>query len=155
MDSTDSFLLTRLQENGRESWARLGEQAGLTGPAIAERVRRLEDEGVIAGYRAIVNPESVGVSLTAFVAVSLEGADHRAAFLQRIDAMPEVQECHHVTGDDDYLLKVRCRSTLELDRILSRDLKGVRGVTRTRTTIVLRTAKESQRVSVAPTVEAP
>ncbi len=140
------MLIDRLQEHGRESWAKLGEAAGLTGPAVAERVRRLEDDGVILGYCALVNPEAVGATLTAFVSISLEGADHRAAFLARVDALPEVQECHHVTGDDDFLLKIRCRSTHDLDRLISRDLKGVRGVSRTRTIIALTTAKETPRV---------
>jgi Lrp/AsnC family leucine-responsive transcriptional regulator len=142
------MLVRHLQENGRESWAKLGESAGLTGPAVAERVRRLEDDGVIRGYAALVDPLAVGAQLTAFVAISLEGADTRAAFVARIEALPEVQECHHVTGDDDYLLKVRCRDTLDLDRLISRDLKSVRGVTRTRTTIALRTAKETPRVAM-------
>ena len=82
------------------------------------------------------------------MAVTLEGADHRAAFLARVEALGEVQECHHVTGDDDYLLKVRCRNTRDLDRLISRDLKGVRGVTRTRTIIALATAKETPRVTL-------
>ena len=148
MDNIDTVLLDRLQSHGRESWARLGALTGLTGPAVAERVRRLEDDGVIRGFTAVVNPDAVGVAVTAFVSLTLEGAEHRADFIARVLALPEVQECHHVTGDHDYLLKVRCRSTLDLDRLLSRDLKGVPGVTRTRTTIALSTAKESLAVSV-------
>ena len=140
------MLLAHLQANGRESWARLGELAGMTGPAVAERVRRLEEDEVIRGFTAVVNPEALGVSVTAFVSVTLEGAGHRAGFLARVHALAEVQECHHVTGDADYLLKLRCRTTLDLDRLLSRDLKGVPGVTRTRTIIALSTAKESTRV---------
>lgn len=155
MDSIDSMLIDQLQEHGRESWARLGAAANLTGPAVAERVRRLEDDGVIRGYCALVNPEALGANLTAFVAVTLEGADHRAAFLARVEALGEVQECHHVTGDDDYLLKVRCRNTRDLDRLISRDLKGVRGVTRTRTTIALATAKETPRVAMPRETLAP
>ena len=148
------MLIGRLQEHGRESWAKLGEAAGLTGPAVAERVRKLEDDGVIRGYAALVDPHAVGAALTAFVSVTLEGADHRAAFIARVESLEEVQECHHVTGDDDYLLKIRCRDTLDLDRLISRDLKGVRGVTRTRTTIALRTAKETPRVPIRRGAEA-
>ncbi len=148
MDAIDSMLVEVLQVRGRESWAKLGEAANLTGPAVAERVRRLEDDGVIRGFCALVDPEALGANLTAFVSVTLEGADHRAAFLARVQALGEVQECHHVTGDDDYLLKVRCRTTRDLDRLISRDIKGVRGVTRTRTTIALATAKETARVAL-------
>ncbi len=119
----------------------------MTGPAAAERVRRLESIGVITGYRAVIDPRAVGLGLTAFVAVSLGGGADRAAFLERIGRMPEVEECHHVTGDDDYLLKVRCAGTPELDRLLVQDLKGHGGNVRTRTTVVLGTAKET---SVVP-----
>lgn len=153
MDSIDTVLLDRLQSHGRESWARLGSLTGMTGPAAAERVRRLEDDGVIRGFTAVVNAEALGVSVTAFVSLTLEGAEHRADFIARVLALPEVQECHHVTGDHDYLLKLRCRNTLDLDRLLSRDLKGVPGVTRTRTAIALSTAKESMAVPLQTTIK--
>ena len=139
----DIKAVARLQTAGRESWTRLAELLGVTGPAAAERVRRLEERGVIRGYAALVDPESVGARLTAFVAVTLEHPKHRHAFLKRVDALAEVQECHHVSGDDDYLLKIRCADTKHLDHVLSEELKGVPGVLRTRTTIVLGTTKET------------
>ena len=139
----DIKAVARLQTAGRESWTRLAELLGVTGPAAAERVRRLEERGVIRGYAALVDPESVGARLTAFVAVTLEHPKHRHAFLKRVDALAEVQECHHVAGDDDYLLKIRCADTKHLDHVLSEELKGVPGVLRTRTTIVLGTTKET------------
>ena len=71
-----------------------------------------------------------------------------------MESLAEVLECHHVTGDDDYLLKIRCRSTLDLDRLLSRDIKGLRGVTRTRTTIALSTAKETMHLPLPATTGA-
>ncbi len=143
MNAIDRKVIARLQTSGRESWTRLAELLGVTGPAAAERVRRLEERGVIRGYAALLDPESVGARLTAFVAVTLEHPKYRRAFLGRVDALPEVQECHHVAGDDDYLLKVRCSGTAHLDRVLSDELKGVPGVLRTRTTIVLGTTKET------------
>lgn len=143
MDAMDTKLVARLQAAGRESWTRLGELLGVNGPAVAERVRRLEERGVIRGYAAVLDPEAVGARLTAFVAVTLEHPRHRRTFLDRVDALAEVQECHHVAGDDDYLLKVRCSGTGHLDRVLSEELKGVPGVLRTRTTIVLGTTKET------------
>jgi Lrp/AsnC family leucine-responsive transcriptional regulator len=143
MDSMDIKAVGRLQTAGRESWTRLGELLGVTGPAAAERVRRLEERGVIRGYAAVLDPEGVGARLTAFVAVTLEHPKHRRAFLARVDSLAEVQECHHVAGDDDYLLKVRCSGTARLDHVLSEELKGVPGVLRTRTTIVLGTTKET------------
>lgn len=143
MDTIDIKAVERLQLAGRESWATLGVALGMTGPAAAERVRRLEADGVIRGYAALVDPEAVGAGLSAFVAVSLERPGNRAAFLRRVSRLTEIQECHHVAGDHDYLLKVRCASTADLDRILTDELKGVPGVVRTRTTVVLRTLKES------------
>jgi Lrp/AsnC family transcriptional regulator, leucine-responsive regulatory protein len=109
----------------------------------AQGHRRLEERGVIRGYAALLDPAAVGARLTAFVAVTLEHPKYRRAFLQRVDSLAEVQECHHVAGDDDYLLKVRCSDTAHLDRVLSEELKDVPGVLRTRTTIVLGTAKET------------
>jgi Lrp/AsnC family leucine-responsive transcriptional regulator len=115
----------------------------LSAPATADRVRRLEERGVIQGYSALVNPEAVGCGLTAFIAVTLERPEHRDPFLQRILELPQIQECHHVAGDDDYLLKVRCHSTQDLEQIISERIKSLQGIVRTRTTIVLSTAKET------------
>ena len=143
MDANDTKTIVRLQEHGRESWASLGELLGVTGPAAAERVRKLETQGVIRGYTANIDPAAVGIGLTAFVAVSLDRPRHRRAFLDRVASLAEVQECHHVAGDDDFLLKVRCIDAEHLDHVLSNELKGVDGVARTRTTIVLRTMKET------------
>jgi Lrp/AsnC family leucine-responsive transcriptional regulator len=143
MDTIDISVLTTLQTNAREPWARLAEQVGLTGPAIGERVRRLEEQGVIRGYAALLAPEAVGFPLTAFVSVTLGGPEHRRSFLDRVARLPEIQECHHITGDDDYLLKLRCRGAADLDRLLTEELKGGPGVVRTRTQVALRSEKES------------
>ncbi len=143
MDAIDYKAIAVLQASGRESWAKLGETLGMTAPAAAERVRKLEEGGVIRGYAALVDAESVGAALTAFVAITLDRPEHRKAFLKRVGKLAEVQECHHVAGDDDYLLKVRCRGARDLDRVISEELKSVPGVGRTRTTIVLNTAKET------------
>jgi Lrp/AsnC family leucine-responsive transcriptional regulator len=143
VNTIDMTILSLLLRNGREPWARIGERVGLTGPAVAERVRRLEQQGVIRGYAALVAPEPVGFPLMAFVSVTLETPHHRRAVLARVASLAEVQECHHVTGDDDYLLKVRCRGAADLDRLLTSQLKGGPGVVRTRTLVVLRSEKES------------
>ena len=143
MDTIDYKAIQVLQGAGRMSWASLGEMLGMTGPAAAERVRRLEEAGVIVGYAALVDPESVGAILTAFVAVTLDRPEHRKGFLKKVAKLPEVQECHHVAGDDDYLLKIRCRGPRDLDRVISDELKSVPGVGRTRTTIALSTTKET------------
>ena len=143
MNTDDTKTIAHLMANGRESWASLGELLGVTGPAAAERVRKLEERGVIRGYTAVIDPAAVGIGITAFVAVTLDRPRHRRAFLERVAALAEVQECHHVAGDDDFLLKVRCTDAEHLDHVLSNELKGMDGVARTRTTIVLRTVKET------------
>ncbi len=146
MDALDYMAVRYLMVQGRATWAELAQQLGLSAPAAAERVHRLEDRGVIRGYAALVDAEAVGCMVTAFVAVTLTLPAHRAAFLARVQTLPEVQECHHVAGDFDYLLKVRCASPRELDRVLSEELKGIPGVERTRTTIALFTLKETPAV---------
>lgn len=145
----DSKALRLLMKQGRVTWTDLAEHLGLSAPAAADRVHRLEQRGIIRGYAALVDAEAAGYPLTAFVAVRFDRPDRRAAFLKRVAALPEIAECHHVAGDDDYLLKVRCRDTADLDRFLVESLKAIPGVVRTRTTIVLSTAKESVAVPIA------
>jgi Lrp/AsnC family leucine-responsive transcriptional regulator len=147
--SIDSKALALLMRQGRASWADLAQHLRLSPPAAAERVRKLEERGVIFGYAARVNPEAVGYPLAAFVAVTLGRPQHRKGFLKRVAAIPEIVECHHVAGEYDYLLKVRARNTLDLDRVLSQKLKSGAGVTRTVTTIVLSTMKETVEVPIA------
>jgi len=138
--------LQALMTHGRATWSELAAALGLSPPAVAERIHRMEQQGVITGYSALVDSELVGCPLTAFVAVTLDHPRHRDAFLIRVADLPEVQECHHVAGDHDYLLKVRCRNTRDLDRVVSVELKGLPGIAKTHTTIVLQTAKETPAV---------
>jgi Lrp/AsnC family transcriptional regulator, leucine-responsive regulatory protein len=149
MDSFDSKVLAFLSREGRATWVELGQHLGLSAPAAAERVRKLEERGVIRGYAALLDAASIGYPLTAYISVSLTSHKQRAAFLRAIAKMEQVAECHHVAGDDDYLLKVRCQGTQNLDHLLAKELKDKLGVARTRTTIVLSTAKESVRIPIA------
>ena len=148
-DALDKKALKVLSWQGRATWAELGQVLGLSAPSAADRVRKLEEQGIIHGYAALLDPTSVGYPLTAYISVSLTSHRQRASFLRGIAKMEQVCECHHVAGDDDYLLKVRCRDAEDLDHLLTKQLKEKLGVARTRTTIVLSTAKESVRVPVA------
>jgi Lrp/AsnC family transcriptional regulator, leucine-responsive regulatory protein len=148
LKSLDVKALKLLMRSGRATWAELGHLLGLSAPSAADRVRKLEQRGVIRGYAALVDAASAGHPLTAYVSVSLASHRDRAAFLRAISKMENVAECHHVAGDDDYLLKVRCRGTQDLDHLLAKELKDKLRVARTRTTIVLCTAKESVRVPI-------
>jgi Lrp/AsnC family leucine-responsive transcriptional regulator len=143
LDALDLSALARLAADGRVTWAELASELGLSPAAAAERVRRLERQGVIRGYAAIVEPAALGLGLTALVGVTLARHRGRPVFLRRIQQLAEIQECHHVTGDYDYLLKVRCADTLALERLINDQLKDEAGVAETRTLIVLSTAKET------------
>ena len=142
-DALDSKIVKSLMDNGRMTFAELAGQLGLSAPAAAERVRRLEERGVIKGYAALVDPELAGCGVTAFVAVALERPEHRAPFAEAVVAKAEIQECHHVAGDFDYLLKVRCERLRDLERLVGEVVKGLPGVVRTRTTIALSAVKET------------
>lgn len=143
MDRTDLLTLRLLAENGRMTWTELAQHLSLSAPAAAERVRRLEERGYVRGYGAVLDRETTGYGLTAFVSVDLVNAGKRTAFLALVDEHPEVMECHHVAGDHDYLLKIASRDTRDLDRFLNEVLKAGNLVSRTRTTIVLGSPKES------------
>lgn len=153
LDALDSKVIEVLMSSGRMSWADLAVQLGLSPPAAAERVRRLEERGVIRGFAAVVEPDSVGLDLLAFVAVTLERPDHRNRFLEWVVDCANVQECHHLAGDDDYLIKLRCQGTRDLERIISDELKSLPGIARTRTSIALSTVKESVALPVHAVAE--
>jgi Lrp/AsnC family transcriptional regulator, leucine-responsive regulatory protein len=143
LDSLDFKILEHLLVNGRASWAELANILGLSAPSTAERVKKLEERGVILGYRVNLNYKSLDYSVTAFISLSLSHPKHISGFLKSVDDLSEVEECHHVAGEDDYLLKVRCKNTESLDKFLNEKLKILPGISRTRTTIALSSSKES------------
>jgi Lrp/AsnC family leucine-responsive transcriptional regulator len=155
MDALDRKALAHLMRHGRASWAELGQVLGLSAPAAADRVRKLEEKGIIRGYAALPNPETLGYSLVAYVFVTLGSHRKRSDFLRSIEKLQEVTECHHVAGEDDYLLKIRCRDTQDLDRLLARELKDKLAVARTRTTVVLATSKETVQIPVSEASRVP
>ena len=149
LDALDAKAVTLLMQDGRMTWTDLVDHLGLSAPATAERVRRLEERGLLAGYRAIPVPAALGYEVLAFIYVTLgRGAEMRSAFTRLVQKHPLILECHHIAGDDDFLLKVRCRSIADLDAFLSKDLKGRSGVERTRTTVALSTLKETTALSL-------
>jgi Lrp/AsnC family leucine-responsive transcriptional regulator len=142
-DRTDLLLLAELQRSGRQTNAELAERVHLSPSACLRRVQRLEREGVIAGYRAEVDPEKVGVGLQAFVRVQLvrHDAEAVAAFAQQVDAWDEVVACHALTGDMDYLLQVAVRDLEHFSRFLLDRLLNQSGVADVNSSFVLRTVK--------------
>ncbi len=119
LDDTGWKVLIALQENARVSFAELGRQVGLTPPAVADRVRRIEEAGIITGYRAEISPEKLGLALMAIVRFS---APHET--YKRIEplilACPEVVECHRVTGGDCFTMKVVVTSVAHLENLINR-----------------------------------
>lgn len=142
LTAADWKVLRVLTADGRATWAELGAALGVTPPAAAERVRRLEERGVICGYTAVLDAGAVGCRLTAFASVTLDRQKFRGAFLKWVHKQAEIAECHHVTGEDEFLLKLRCRDASDLARLLQQ-LKDQDGVSRARTMVVLSTEKES------------
>src|SRR5690349_19928364 len=119
VDDISRQILQALQEDARISFSELGRQVGLSAPAVAERVRRLEEAGIITGYRAEVDPAKMGLSICAFIRISTSGARERRT-VDLIRACPEVLECHRVTGSDCFILKVVVTSIPHLEDLIDR-----------------------------------
>ena len=141
LDEIDVKLLTMLQADGRMSQHDLAESVGLSSPATGERLRKLEDRGNIKGFTAIVDPKLLGFDVTAFIAVGIDGSRFNQDFIERVQAHPEIQECHTVTGQGSHLLKIRTGDTSTLEHLLA-ELQSWPGVNWTTTSIVLFVLKE-------------
>jgi Lrp/AsnC family leucine-responsive transcriptional regulator len=119
LDETGWQILEQLQRNGRMSFAELGRRVGLTLPAVAERVRKMEDSGIITGFRAEVNPAKIGLPIAAFIRISVVG-DVFSRIAKAIRDMPEVLECHRGTGADSFTLKVVVESVQHLESLIDK-----------------------------------
>lgn len=143
MDVTDQRILESLKQNSRMTASDIGKRVGLSVPAVSERIRKLEEAGVIEAYTVKVNRGKTGHKLLAFVFVSIEHTKHIDNFRTRIIACEPVLECHHLAGEYDYLLKVLVEDTTQLERFLSDTLKQLPGVVKSNTMISLSTMKEN------------
>lgn len=140
-DAIDRMILKILREDGRASHALIAKEVGLSAPAIGERIRKLEQNNVITGYRAIMNPEALELPISAYVAIIPQPRNPAANLVENMIKMPEIEELHAVAGDFSYIAKVRVASTQDLDAFLDR-LFMLEGVERTQTTMVLKTNLE-------------
>ena len=143
LDPVDLQILALLQDDARMPNAEIGRRVGLVPSAIFQRLRKLEKQGVLLGQEARIDPHAVGLGLAAFVHVK---ADERVGSLEaarRLADLPEVQELHHVAGEDCYLVKVRVADAAELGRFLREKVGVIASVSSTRTTVVLETIKET------------
>jgi len=156
LDAIDRVLLGRLRSDGRATYAELARLVGLTAPSVQDRVRRLEDRGVITGYRALVAPEAVGLNTAALVEIVQSDAADQEDVARRLREIDEVEDCWAVAGDESFIVKLRVPDVAALEHSLAR-LRGVRGIARTRTTVVLSTRWEGrpQDLPAPPAPQAP
>lgn len=152
MDKKEEQILQVLQQNGRISNVELARTVELAPSAMLERVKKLEERGLIKGYTALLDPQALGLGLVAFIFVRVDDindepgeADRTATGLSELSC---VLELHHLAGDDCLLVKVRARDTDDLYRILKEEFGKFRGIRTTRTTIVLKTVKETQCLAI-------
>src|SRR6056297_1234634 len=120
IDDIDARILELLQERGRMKRNAVADEVGLSVSAVSERMRKLEDRGVIEGYCAIVDPKRLRFDITAFIRASVDGSEHYADFVDRIQKMGEVLELHSITGEGSHVMKIRTKNTTTLERFLSR-----------------------------------
>jgi Lrp/AsnC family transcriptional regulator, leucine-responsive regulatory protein len=148
IDEMDRRILSLLQQDARLPNAEIARRVGMAPSATLERLRKLEERGVIQGYEVRLDPRKLGLGLTAFIFVQANEKVGEVDTGERLRQHPNVQEVHHIAGEDCFLLKVRATDTDELGRMLRAELSTLPGVTSTRTTIVLGTLKESSRIPV-------
>jgi Lrp/AsnC family leucine-responsive transcriptional regulator len=149
MDEIDRRILDILQRDGKMSQARIAETVGLTTPSVNERIKKLETRGFIRRFTALLDPHLVGIPFVAHVDVALEHPRFERVFLDEIEALLEVQECHAISGDHGYRLKVRARDSEHFEALLRERIQTIRGVLRTRVELSLSVKKDSTLLPLA------
>lgn len=143
IDGIDGRILTALGDDGRRSYAEIGTEVGLSTAAVHERVKKMLERGVIRRFSISVDPDSVGLGFTAFVAIRNDGGAHCREVAPRLREIAAVQELHSVAGEYDFLAKIRTHHARELEAVLYQ-IKSIPGVARTNSTVVLNTEFEDQ-----------
>ncbi|MHB8890590.1 MAG: Lrp/AsnC family transcriptional regulator [Candidatus Limnocylindrales bacterium] len=147
LNETDARILAILQEDGRRSYADLGTELGMAGPSAYERVKKLESRGVIRGYSADVSPVAVGLTVLAFTWVTQAPGTVAVDLLPEFAAIPEIEECHYIAGEADYILKIRARDMDHLGAIVRR-VQTTQHVFSTETDVVFSTGFEGRAIPV-------
>ncbi|MEZ4608634.1 MAG: Lrp/AsnC family transcriptional regulator [Deinococcales bacterium] len=141
LDKVDQKILSILRKDGRASHATIAKEVGLSAPAVGERIRKLEQQGTIQGYQAVLSPEALGLNIASFVAIIPQPRSPASELVDKLTQLPEVEELHAVAGDYSYIMKVRVENTQKLDVFLDR-LFMLEGVERTQATIILKSQFE-------------
>jgi Lrp/AsnC family leucine-responsive transcriptional regulator len=143
----DAKILDVLQRDGRRPYADLGADVGMSGASAHERVKKLESRGVITGYAAVVDPRALGYDILAFSWITQAPGTTRQDLTAAFATIPEIEECHHITGEADYLIKVRARDTRDLERVL-RQVQSTPHVFQTETDVVFSSGFERRPLHV-------
>lgn len=147
MKELDRQICSLLQGNARLSLSEIAEQVGASVPTVSDRVRRLEADGIIREYTTLLRAVDFGFDVTAFIFVDIDSSTNYDGFRRQCRVRKEIQECHAVTGTASHLLKVRVRTTGELEQLLSA-IQQWKGVSRTQTNVVLSTHKETPSIMI-------
>jgi len=155
LDPIDIEILDLLQDHCKTPLAKIGDQVGLSAPAVIERIKKLEEGGVITGYVATLDARRLGRDISAFIGVIVDQPVAIDDIENQIDECADVLECHHVTGGYTLLLKIKTANTQTLEELITQ-LRAVRGVSRTETLVILSTHREETRLNLtAPRVAEP
>lgn len=152
LDETDLAILNHLQENGRAQRNTIADLVNLSVPSVSERMKKLEERGLIEGYKAILNSKKFHFDITAFIFVQVDGSENYQNFVEKAQEEVEVLECHSITGDGSHFLKVRTKNTGSFESLLSR-IQSWEGVSKTRSNLVLSSFKETRTLPVEHAVE--
>ncbi len=153
INELDANILTILQRNSRTSNAEIARQVRLAPSAVFERIRKLEEKGIVLSYTTRIDPHAVGLGLVAFTFVRSNDRPGGIRTAELLAEIPEVLEVHHVAGEDCFLVKVRAADTEALGRLLRERLGKISTISSTRTTIVLESVKETSELPIAREVE--
>lgn len=142
MDNMDTKIIGILKENSRVSASEISRNVGLSVPAVSERIRKLEEHGVIQKYTIKLNEQILGYNIKAFIMVRLQDVDALPNFKKQMLEFPNILECHHIAGEFDYLMKTIVETTEDLEDFITNKLKRIEGLSNCRTHLVFSTLKE-------------
>lgn len=148
IDHIDRKILNKLQKNARIANAQIARELNLAPSGILERIKKLEQKGIIRGYHAVLDAEKMGFCVTAFLMIRTDDRVGSLTSAEQLAAIEEVQEVHHIAGEDCYLVKLRCAGNESLGRLLREKIGAIESVKSSRTSVVLETIKETGDVPV-------
>jgi Lrp/AsnC family leucine-responsive transcriptional regulator len=147
LDDIDQKILDIIQKQGRMRRNDLAERVGLSLPSVSERLRKLEEAGIISGYFARLNYQMLGKDITAFVLATVDSSKHYNAFVDHVQGLDDILECHAITGEGTHLLKIRTENTASLEKLLAK-IQSWSGIVKTTTSVVLSTPKETSVIKI-------